>query len=248
MNYKALIIDLDGTTVVQGTLTVRQKVVDAIRKAKGKIHIGIATGRILPGALPIIEQLELSGPCILDQGAQIYDPISKKILKELTLDRTTFGNVLNIFRTHTDTFQVFDGMQNIFFSQFEDGSKTVGIFVNDVEIPLAEKLVSDLGSVNGIAVHKMVGAKPNLRSVEVTSIGATKQHGISEVAQMLGISSHEIIGIGDGYNDFPLLMACGLKVAMGNAVPELKAIADFIAPSVDEDGVATVIEKFILAA
>jgi hypothetical protein len=41
-------------------------------------------------------------------------------------------------------------------------------------------------------------------------------------------------------------MACGLKVAMGNAVPELKAIADYIAPSVTDDGMATVIEKFIL--
>ena len=41
-------------------------------------------------------------------------------------------------------------------------------------------------------------------------------------------------------------MACGLKIAMGNAVPELKAIADFIAPTVEEDGVATVIEKFVL--
>ncbi|HXS15232.1 MAG TPA: HAD hydrolase family protein, partial [Candidatus Saccharimonadales bacterium] len=62
------------------------------------------------------------------------------------------------------------------------------------------------------------------------------------------ISTEEIIGIGDGHNDFPLLMACGLKVAMGNAVDDLKAIADYIAPSVDEDGVADVIEKFILNA
>ena len=62
----------------------------------------------------------------------------------------------------------------------------------------------------------------------------------------LGINTHEIIGVGDGYNDFPLLMACGLKVAMGNAVEDLKAIADYIAPSVEEDGVADVIDKFIL--
>ena len=41
-------------------------------------------------------------------------------------------------------------------------------------------------------------------------------------------------------------MACGLKVAMGNAIPELKEIADYVAPSVDDDGVADVIEKFIL--
>jgi hydroxymethylpyrimidine pyrophosphatase-like HAD family hydrolase len=55
-----------------------------------------------------------------------------------------------------------------------------------------------------------------------------------------------MIGVGDGYNDFPLLEACGLKVAMGNALEDLKGIADYIAPSVDEDGVANVIEKFIL--
>lgn len=42
-------------------------------------------------------------------------------------------------------------------------------------------------------------------------------------------------------------MACGLKVAMGSAVEDLKAIADYIAPSVDEDGVVDVIQKFILA-
>lgn len=41
-------------------------------------------------------------------------------------------------------------------------------------------------------------------------------------------------------------MACGLKVAMGNAVQDLKEIADYIAPSVDEDGIADVIEKFVL--
>ena len=51
--------------------------------------------------------------------------------------------------------------------------------------------------------------------------------------------------VGDGYNDFPLLLAGGLKVAMGNAVSDLKKIADYIAPTVDEDGVATVIEKFL---
>lgn len=42
-------------------------------------------------------------------------------------------------------------------------------------------------------------------------------------------------------------MACGLRVAMGNAVDDLKAIADYIAPSVDDDGLAEVIEKFILS-
>ena len=65
-------------------------------------------------------------------------------------------------------------------------------------------------------------------------------------ATFVRIEQYEIIGVGDGYNDFPLLMACGLKVAMGNATEDLKEIADYIAPTVDEDGVADVIEKFVL--
>jgi hypothetical protein len=82
-------------------------------------------------------------------------------------------------------------------------------------------------------------------SINITDALASKLHGVVEVARMLHIKTEDIIGVGDGYVDFPLLMACGLKIAMGNAVPELKAIADFIAPTVDEDGVAVVIDKFI---
>ena len=92
----------------------------------------------------------------------------------------------------------------------------------------------------------MASFQKDFMAIEVSNADATKLHGIVEVAELFGIQTHEMIGVGNGYNDFPLLMACGLKIAMGNAVPELKAIADFIAPSVEDDGVATVIEKFIL--
>ena len=61
----------------------------------------------------------------------------------------------------------------------------------------------------------------------------------------MGIETHEIISIGDSYNDFPLLMASGLRVAMGNAFSDLKEIAHYIAPSVQQDGVADVIQKFV---
>ena len=57
-----------------------------------------------------------------------------------------------------------------------------------------------------------------------------------------------MIGVGDARNDAPLLNVCGLKVAMGNADDKLKKIAHYIAPSVDEDGVAHVVERFILSS
>ncbi len=84
------------------------------------------------------------------------------------------------------------------------------------------------------------------RGFFITHGEATKQHGLLEVAKYLKIDPHDMIGMGDDENDYPLLMACGLKVAMGNAVQSLKDIADYVAPSVEEDGVAHVIEKFLL--
>jgi hydroxymethylpyrimidine pyrophosphatase-like HAD family hydrolase len=63
---------------------------------------------------------------------------------------------------------------------------------------------------------------------------------------MLGVRYEEIIGVGDGHNDVPLLEAVGLKVAMGNAPDEVKAIADYVAPKLSEDGVADVIQRYIL--
>lgn len=65
---------------------------------------------------------------------------------------------------------------------------------------------------------------------------------------MIDIKKDEIIGVGDGYNDLALFEAVGLKVAMGNGVEELKAKADYITKHVDKDGLADVIEKFVLSA
>ncbi|MBM3944208.1 MAG: haloacid dehalogenase, partial [SAR202 cluster bacterium] len=52
----------------------------------------------------------------------------------------------------------------------------------------------------------------------------------------------------DSFNDLPLLEACGLGIAMGNGVPELKAKAHYVAPSTFDDGLATAIEEFVLPA
>ena len=126
--------------------------------------------------------------------------------------------------------------------------KMLSIYVPEIEMKKIDDLVKEFSIDPRIHVQKLTAWDKRLMSLDITSNMASKQHGILEVAKILHISTEEIIGVGDGYNDFPLLMACGLKIAMGNAVPELKAIADFIAPTVEEDGVATVIEKFVLTA
>ena len=109
-----------------------------------------------------------------------------------------------------------------------------------------EALRKRIDGIPTVSVHILPSWTKRKWTISISHTKATKQHAIFEVAKILGIDTHEIIAIGDGGNDLPLLMACGLKVAMGNAVEDLKEIADYVAPSVEEDGVAHVIEKFVL--
>ncbi|NQU21442.1 MAG: Cof-type HAD-IIB family hydrolase [Candidatus Nealsonbacteria bacterium] len=76
---------------------------------------------------------------------------------------------------------------------------------------------------------------------EVAPAGATKWSAIERLATGWGIASSAVCTVGDDVNDVPMIRAAGLGVAMGNAVPEVKAAADRIAPTHDEDGLVEVV-------
>ena len=247
MKYKALFLDLDGTTVVHGVDNLPSvRVTNAVRLARNKIHVCLATGRPLYVAQSILGHLNLSGPCVLSGGTQIYDPVKKVMIMEFALKKRAMNSIYAYCRKNKIDVNIFDGQADIPFHGEFKKKKILSFYIPKINPQIVDDTIRDLQQIPDVNIFKIPSWTPGLMSIDIIAADASKLHGIVEVAKLLGIQTHEMIGVGDGYNDFPLLMACGLKVAMGNAVPELKAIADFIAPSVDEDGVATVIEKFIL--
>lgn len=247
--YKALMLDLDGTTVPNDLKGLpSQRVIKAIAKASKSMHIGFVTGRPYEYTKNIRPILSLNGPSIASGGAQIIDVSTDKVLWEKAVPQNEIEEIVKRLRKYKYEILVQEkGLDHIIKPLDTTYPKNIlSIAMMHIEPNIIDEVVEDLTEINSIAVHKIVGWKKNTYWVQISHAEATKQHGILEVAQILDIETHDIIGVGDGYNDFPLLMACGLKVAMGNAVPELKAIADYVAPTVDEDGVADVIEKFIL--
>jgi hydroxymethylpyrimidine pyrophosphatase-like HAD family hydrolase len=94
-------------------------------------------------------------------------------------------------------------------------------------------------------LHVIKSYTPVRKTWDITSEKATKYLAVHRLAKLLEIRPQQIVGVGDGYNDYPLLTACGYKVAMSNAHKELKAIADYIAPSYKEDGIAVLINKLL---
>jgi hypothetical protein len=84
--------------------------------------------------------------------------------------------------------------------------------------------------------------------VEGTAQGVTKGEGLRRLCQMLGVNPRRVLAIGDSDNDIPLLEAAGYAVAMGNATPGVKAVADWVAPPIEEDGAVAALQRLVLSA
>ena len=106
-----------------------------------------------------------------------------------------------------------------------------------------DEIAAQLQPMIGERVH-MTKSKPHY--LEFMHKEGTKGHALQFMAQHIGCSMEETIAMGDAWNDREMLMSAGLGVAMANAQPALKELADYITLSNNEDGVAHVVEKFIL--
>jgi len=84
--------------------------------------------------------------------------------------------------------------------------------------------------------------------VETTAPGVDKGSGLHRLCDMLGVDVARVLAIGDSDNDIPMLQAAGFGIAMGNAAPHVKAVANWIAPGIDEDGAAVALRRWILEA
>ena len=80
--------------------------------------------------------------------------------------------------------------------------------------------------------------------IEIVPERVDKGDSLRRLAESLGLGREDVVSCGDGYNDIPMLTYAGVGVAMGNAQPEVKAAADYVAGSNDEDGLVQVLERF----
>lgn len=98
-----------------------------------------------------------------------------------------------------------------------------------------------IAAMVGIEVKRMVG-KDNVAYVDITKAGVTKALGVTVWAELNGLNPSQLIGVGDGLNDYEFLRLVGWAVAMGNAVPTIKEIANQVIGHADEDGLAIFLE------
>lgn len=246
MNKRAFIFDLDGTAVDSPVEKLpTSALTQELSRLKDRYYFCAATGRVWTFAKPVLQALELTDACVISAGTQICNPQTGEILWQKDLDSESLQQAISVFKQYPKWKLLHnDGTEDDYFNggvlPAEFSNEEPVYFLEQVFVPdeIATEIYQKLIQIDGVAAVMVVSQKPGCRDIHVINAAATKEHAIAELLKLLTVEKERSIGVGDGYNDIHLFNAVGYKLAMGNAVPELKAQADIVIGSVKEDGLA----------
>lgn len=267
MRFKMVVTDLDDTLLnSEGKISEKDR--EAVMKAqKMGVKFILASGRPTFAMKHIADELELHryGSYILSyNGAIITSWDDKKEILNESLSKEDLHKLYDFSHRHKvhiitylddeivseteseyiDVERKLTGMPHKIVPSFKecvdrDGVKCIMLeepkYLKEVE----GKLKDELGEDYTIAISKPF-------FLEITKKGMDKGNSLKKLAERLGITTDEIIAVGDSYNDISMLQIAGKSVAVRNAKPEILEMVDYVTASNNDHGMAELIEKYIL--
>lgn len=269
MKYKMIVLDLDGTlTNNKKEITPRTKQALMQAQAAG-VHVVLASGRPTYGIVPLAEELKLKendGFILAFNGGKIIDCTNNKVLFEQKLDEQLVPILFQEAKKAGMEILTYQG-EGIAATNKDDEYVQHEAFINKMPVMQYDDFLNQL--VYPINKCLIVGDPTPLHELEIrlakelegkmdvyrsadfflecVPLGIDKARSLGRLISSLRISREEVIACGDGYNDLSMIRFAGLGVAMANAAQDIQSEADFVTLSNEEDGVAHVIERFILS-
>ncbi|MEU7045780.1 HAD family hydrolase [Streptomyces varsoviensis] len=259
--YRLVATDLDGT-LLRADHSVSERTREALGLATGAgaAHI-VVTGRAVPWTKHILDALDYRGLAVCGQGAQLYHAGEQRLLTSVTLDRQLAGLALAKIEAEVGPLYLAASRDGL------DGAVVVGPGYRSQEGPLPVIPLQEPADLWSAPLNKIYLQHPSLSDdalaeialavagglvgvtmagagiVELLPLGLTKATGLSLAARRLGVKPADTIAFGDMPNDIPMFGWAAHGVAMANAHDDLKAVADEITASNEEDGIAVVLER-----
>ncbi|GGC91720.1 Cof-type HAD-IIB family hydrolase [Enterococcus wangshanyuanii] len=266
---KLVAIDLDGTLLdSKKEISARNKAVLAQAKAAG-VKVVLCTGRPLAAIEGYLETLDLRDNgdySITFNGGLVQKNDTGEIIEKnpmpledihilhglaktlnVPLDILSDGIVLQlpVSKEYTSLYSQLNNL--LTFEPVELVQLTTERIYNKAVVAIDEDYLDEqIKKIPSEFYEKYEVIKTRSNLLEFMPKGITKAYGISLLAKDLNIKQEEIMTIGDEENDLPMIEYAGLGVAMENAVPRVKELADVITDTNDNDGVAKAVEKFVL--
>lgn len=274
--FDLVILDLDGTilhpTQATGLSAAVRSVVNELQQVG--IPVSIGTGRTLDLMRNYAEELNITVPVITTQGAVIADPVSNQILSETLMPLDVARQVATWVddARHTTVFYFTgpDGHVTIYQNQIEDAAESdfydhvlgkprlhqpafQGLLrEEDAHSPVKFITINPIATASDMTPEltalfpTLTITRTHTHLVEGTAKGINKGAGVRKLCRFLNIDPARVLAIGDNDNDIPMLEAVGFGIAMGNGSPGAKAVADWVAPSIADDGAAEALRHWVL--
>jgi Cof subfamily protein (haloacid dehalogenase superfamily) len=264
--YRLAFCDLDGT-LLKHDQTVNPAVSEAMQAviAAGKM-VTICSGRSYQQFSQWLDMLPVNVPVVTCNGGVIVEPRTRRLLLEQTIPldvaretaRFSAENSINLVIALDDVHTVLAYRSaEREFVLLRDG-ETVSVVPDPVAVlvrPIHKAIIMP-GEARATerAIHmlqKRLGIRSRVvassdRWAEIIAPGVSKAKGMEWLCQHLGVRQEETLALGDADNDVEMLEWAGCGVAMGNALPAARAAADWVAPSVEDDGAAVALRRFML--
>lgn len=266
MKIKLVAIDLDDTLLDSG-LRISSRCAVAIERARQQgILVTLATGRMYRSARPFALQLNMDLPLITYQGALVKNALSEEILYFKPVPGDLAVEVITYFKEqgiHVHSY--FDDElcmehltpEGVAYAQLANVKPVLVPSLVDTaawhaptkilaisnDEPLLLSLEAFLKKQYGRDLH-ITRSKGHY--LEVMHKLANKAEALRLVAAFYGVPREQVLAIGDSYNDLDMITWAGTGIAVGNAHPGIKAAAQYITASNEEDGVAEALQRYVL--
>jgi len=266
MKYKVIALDIDGT-LNSSEHKILPETKDALLAAQEKgLKVVLASGRPTPGMMNLAKELQLErfGGFVLSyNGGRITNVKTKEVIHEVFLTPEEAHEIYDLAKENNVTIMAYDGEDII----TEDHDEYVQMESDINVMPLRATDNFKKAVVNHTIKTLTTGAPEVIAEVErrftqtfgdrfsicrsmpffleVMPPGVNKALALGRLLKELEMTPADMVACGDGFNDIEMVKCAGFGVAMGNAIPEVKAAADYVTRSNDDNGIVDVIEKFI---
>lgn len=254
MTHKIIFLDLDGTIINHQDHTIPKSTLEAIKKAQSKGHmIVIATGRspsLFDGVektLGIFTYIAANGRYVKHNENVLYqNSIDKKTVKNLRCDAKKMG--IDLAYITSDEYFIIEQKTKLpnYFSEYFDLNTPTQVSDIHLEKDVLQMVLFDPSDYWKKLQKRYDTLEFNpscIYGVDINAQGGMKDIGVKVICDYFKVSPAEVIAIGDGYNDISMINLAGVGVAMGNACEPLKAVADMVTRSVDDDGIYTAFKR-----
>jgi Cof subfamily protein (haloacid dehalogenase superfamily) len=276
MPYRLLALDVDGT-LLDPAGALRPAVQQAIAAVQQcGLRVILCTGRRFRTARPLAQQLRLSEPLIVHNGALVKDPVSGDTLHQCCVPPDVYAPALALLRQVGAPLVYVDA----FHAQIDILTEAIELahpfqraylqdhlahcrMVRDIATPppygvVMLGIMADETSLRALRPqiertlgeqarsHMLINKNYQGHLLEILHPAVSKWEALRQLAARVGIAPQDIMAVGDDENDVEMIRHAGLGIAMGNASHTVQAAADYVTGSNADDGLVQALDRFVL--